>query len=72
MTWAAQNKKTTMINKIKTKVQLSEDKKTWDVLLSKDDGENYQIYKKFPTDKEALMETVSIKGHLKLWNKLIK
>lgn len=61
-----------MIEKITTKVQLSEDKKTWDVLLSKDGGENYQVYKTFKTDKEALMETVSIKGHLRLWSKLTK
>ena len=51
---------------------MSEDKKTWDVLLSKDGGENYQVYKTFKTDKEALMETVSIKGHLRLWSKLTK
>lgn len=61
-----------MLDKIKTKIQLSSDKKTYDVLLSKDGGINYHIYKTFKTDEEAMRETVSIKGHLKLWNKLTK
>jgi hypothetical protein len=56
---------------IQTKIQLSSDKKTWDVLLSKD-GINFHFYKTFKSDKDAVKETVSIKGHYRLISDLKK
>ena len=54
-----------MIN-IKTLIQLSASKRSYEVLYSYDNGASYHLYKNGLTLDEANKEAISIKGHIKL------
>lgn len=54
-----------MVN-IKTRVQLSENKRSYEVLYSYDNGKTYKLHKKGLTLDEANRESVSITGSFKL------
>ena len=56
---------------VKTRIQLSETGKSYEVHLSTN-GMDYRVYKSgFKSVDTAIKESVSLKGHFRLWNDII-
>jgi hypothetical protein len=58
-----------MVN-IMTRVQLSESKRSYEVLYSYDNGKTYRLHKKGLSLDEANRESVSVRGTFKLLHDL--
>jgi hypothetical protein len=52
--------------RIKTRIQLTANKKSYEVLYSYDNGTTFHLHKSGLTLDQANKESISIKGHIKL------
>ena len=60
------NKKPYIMIRIKTKIQMSSSKRSYEVYYSYDNGTSYHLHKTGLTLDEANRESISIKGTIKL------